>query len=82
MQYDQKQEAYRVEALITGLLRKCFNDCVNVHALSEKELTGDEARCIDMCSWKYMHSHKAMDNALARGTITPAGDAEPKHIKR
>ncbi len=82
MQYDQKQEAYRVEGLVVGTLDKCFDKCVEPSWRTEKDLTGDEARCIDMCSWKYMNTHKAIDAALARAQVSPTGAPEQKHVRR
>lgn len=82
MQFEQKREAYRVETLLTGVLNKCFDQCVKVNFMSEQDLTSEEALCIDMCSWKYMHTHKALEAALARSKATPTGAEELKPVRR
>ena len=82
MQAAQKQEAYRVEGNLTGMLDKCFNACVTVSPFTAKELTADEAKCFDVCSWKYHHTHRAVDMALARAQVSPVGAPEQTHVKR
>ena len=82
MQHEQKQEAYRVEAQLTGMLDKCFPQCVKADFQSAKELTSDEALCVDLCSWKYFSTHKAIGSALARSQVSPTGEPEPKPVRR
>lgn len=73
MQYEQKEEAYRVEALLVGMMTKCFDRCVTPNLMSEKELTSPEAKCIDNCTWKYLQIFSAHQAAIGRVGVLPSG---------
>lgn len=67
MQQEQKQEAYRVEVLLTGAMDTCFKQCVNPTMFSGPDLDTPEAMCLDRCSLKYFETNQLMKHALNRG---------------
>ncbi|CCW66271.1 unnamed protein product [Phytomonas sp. Hart1] len=65
MNYQVKLESLRIETMMSGLREECFNLCCT--NLSQNELTRDEVNCIDRCSWRYLHTHKIINDAVKRG---------------
>ena len=80
MQQHVKDEAFRVESLMKNMQAKCFDRCVTniktsiappvagliVGDPENKNLTREEAQCIDRCSWKYLQSHKIFTSSIMR----------------
>lgn len=70
MEEHQKRDAYRIEAVLTGVQRKCFELCVaappQLTPNPAEHLTDGEAKCLDKCNWKYLETHKILNSQLTR----------------
>jgi len=79
MQFELKQEAFKVEAVSTNVHNLCFDACVK--DVKDKDLKMDEVKCVERCSIKYLQTHRILQNALQKSN-TPLKESAKDKKKR
>jgi predicted metal-binding protein len=68
MQYEVKQESWRIEELMKSMNAKCFDVCVK--DASASDLTIQEVECIDRCAYRYLQVNKIYYHSLSKAQNT------------